>query len=204
MDPPQSLREVVRAHEGGWRLRVGLDGVLELLRRMLWVLVMLIAVIPFALGLAVGLMLLLVPDPSGDREPAIVLTVVLTGPLGLFCVYWAVRLAVVAIRSATAYYQIDLDPAATPTRIVLSGWLHRSTIETANLTDVVVRQRESGLDVVLRTSGKTLVCKVNPLTPVDPHALTGWLSEVLALSTVPVHHHDANGRSLFDTNDVEQ
>jgi hypothetical protein len=73
VDVPQSLRGVVHAHEGGWRLHVGLNGVLGLLRRMLWVLVMMIAV------------------------------------------------AVVAVRSAVAFYRVDLAPATTPTHIVLSG-----------------------------------------------------------------------------------
>lgn len=197
VDVPQSLQGVVLAHAGGWRLRVGLDGVWSVLGRVFWVLVMVIAVGMVVGGLAVGGMILLLPDPSGPRETAIVLTVVLTGPLGLFCVYWAVRLAVVAVRSAVAFCRVDLGPAAAPTRIVFSGWMHRSVVEVAGVNRVMVRERASRLDLVLRTVDGTVVCKINPAAAVDPQALAGWLSEVLAPVAVPVRYCDATW-DLYD------
>jgi hypothetical protein len=200
VDVPQSLHGAVLAHEGGWRLRVGLDGVGGVLRRVFWVLVMVIAVAMFVVGLAAGAMLWLLPDPSGHREAAIVLTVVLTGPVGLFCIYWAVRLALVAVRSAVAFYRVDLGPAAMPTRIVFSGWMHRSVVEVAGVNRVMVRERPSRLDLVLRTGDRTVVCKINPTAAVDPRALAGWLSEILAPVAVPVRYCDATW-DLYDVSE---
>lgn len=191
VDVPLPLRGVVRADEGGWRLRVAPDGVSGVLRRVLWVLVMMSAVAMFVLSLALGMSLFIVPDPAGGPwTPRIVLTVVLTGPLGLLHMYWAVRLFVTAVRSAVAFHRVDLRPVIAPTQIVLSGWLRRAEVDVADLSQVLVRQRRSGLDIVLRTTAKTVVCKANSLTRVVPEVLTAWLGEILAPAEIPVRHVD--------------
>jgi hypothetical protein len=159
--------------------------------------VLVVAVVMFVYGLATGLFLLLLPDPSGHTEATIVLTVVLTGPLGLWVIYWAIRLAVTAIRSAVAFHRIDLPSATSPTRVVVSGWMRRRVVDLADLTWVMVRQRKQDLEIVLRTTGKTVVCPANFPTSADPQVLTMWLGEVLARSEIPVRHCDATWDGLL-------
>jgi hypothetical protein len=190
VEVPRSLRWAVREHRDGWRLYLAGHSALGVPGPVIWVPMLLSAVAVFAVGLGLGLMLLLLPDPSGHLDAAIVLTVFLTGPLGLWVIYGALRLAVAAVRSAIAFGRVDLRPTGRPTHIVLSSSIRRLVIDVADLIGVTVRRSQSGLEIVLRTHDKAVVCPANSLAAVDPDVLTAWLSEILAPAEVPVQHCD--------------
>jgi hypothetical protein len=181
---------MVRVRRRGWRLRLAPRGWLGVLGPVSCVLVSV-----FSLGLAATIVgLFVLPLPA-----AIVATATGTGDvLKLGLLLWPVSAGsamgltyFIGITNAadaydefaTRFLRVDLRPAGAPRKVVVTGWDRRSVIRIADLTGVHVRQTIAELHLV-RRGKETVVCRA--ATRVDPDALAGWLSEILAASGVPV------------------
>jgi hypothetical protein len=196
---PSSLRAVVRARRAGWRVCLAPGGVRGLLAPVAWSLVMVLAVVLGAVGLAVAaapfvafVMDVAARDASDAVGAAFVMIVmpIMGGLIG----YGAVRLGRPAWGFAVAAHRVDIRPAAVPAQIVVAGWVRGPVIEIADLSWVLVRERQSGLELVLCTGDRTVVCPAtvrSPLLRVNPQLLAGWLGQALAPAEVPVAHYNS-------------
>ncbi|MET0133135.1 MAG: hypothetical protein ABW215_06030 [Kibdelosporangium sp.] len=204
VEMPRSLRAVVRARRAGWRLRVAPANVLGVLGPVVWALVLVSAVVLATVGVVFGLspiMTLLLGDDLAEGIGGLIMLPI-SLMTGTACVLGARSLIRAAARFAVGFHRIDLRPATAPTRIVLTGWLHRSVVDVADISRVIVRYCESvpvsfgepALQLVVRTGHTTLVCPalvVGPLRSADPRMLAVWLGEVLGPLEIPVSHYRA-------------
>lgn len=197
---PRSLRAVVRVRRAGWRVCLAPGGAVGLFAPVAWSLVMVLVVVLGAVGLAVAawpfvtFVRSLAARDASDAFGALMMTIIMPcvgGAIG----YGAVCLGRGAWRFAVAVHRIDIRPAAVPARVVTAGWVRGSVIEIADLRWVLVRQRPSGPELVLRAGDRTVVCPAtvrSPLRRVDPRLLADWLGQALAPAEVPVcHYHSA-------------
>jgi hypothetical protein len=202
MEAPRSLRAVIRARRGGWRLRIAPAGVLGLVVPVLLAVIAVVlgaaALVVMEVAIAAAIFDVIIAFVGENVNAFAVVAVFLMLPL-VFIVGWlmgigARALAAAAKHLAFGFQRVDIRPAAAPTRIEAAGWFHRSVVEVADLTSVIVRHRDPELEVVLRVGNATLVCPAmagGPLRRVDPHVLADWLAEVLAPSEISVCHHHA-------------
>ena len=196
---PSSLRAVVRARRAGWRVCLAPGGAPGLLAPVAWSLVMVLAVVLGAVGLAVAAapFVAFVTDvAAGDASGAVgaAFVMIVMPVMGGLIGYGAVRLGRPAWGFAVAAHRVDIRPAAVPAQSVVAGWVRGPVIEIADLSWVLVRERLSGLELVLCTGDRTVVCPAtvrSPLLRVDPQLLAGWLGQALAPAEVPVAHYNS-------------
>ncbi len=194
---PSSLRAVVRARRSGWRVCLAPGGAAGLLAPVAWSLVMVLAVLLGAVGLAVAAWPFVIfvrsvaardANDAGGAAMQVFLLPFIGGVIG----YGAVRLGRAAWGFAVAAHRVDIRPAAVPAQIVVAGWVRGPVIEIADLSWVLVRQRQSGPELVLCTGDRTVVCPAtvrSPLLRVDPRLLADWLGQALAPAEIPVAHY---------------
>jgi hypothetical protein len=196
---PSSLRAVVRARRAGWRVCLAPGGAPGLLAPVAWSLVMVLAVVLGAVGLAVAawpFVAFVLDVAARDANDAVgagfamFLMPFIGGGIG----YGAVRLGRAAWRFAVAAHRVDIRPAAVPAQIVVAGWVRGPVIEIADLSWVLVRERQSGPELVLCTGDRTVVCPAtvrSPLLRVNPRLLADWLGQALAPAEVPVAYYNS-------------
>lgn len=197
---PSSLRAVVRARRAGWRVCLAPGGASALLAPVAWFLVMVLVVLLGAVGLAVAatpfvtFVRAVAARDASDAFGALmdmILLLFIGGAIG----YRAVRLGCAAWSFAVAAHRVDIRPAAVPARVVVAGWVRGPVIDIADLSWVLVRQRQSGPELVLCTGDRTVVCPATvrgPLRRVDPRLLADWLGQALAPAEVPVGHYHSD------------
>jgi hypothetical protein len=199
---PSSLRAVVRARRAGWRVCLAPGGAPGLLAPVAWSLQMVLVVVLGAVGLAVAaapfvaFVRAVAARDASDAVGAVFVMIVMPIMGGLIG-YGAVHLGRDPLRFAVAAHRVDIRPAAVPAQIVVGGWVRRLVIEIADLSWVLVRQGQSGIELVLCAGDRTVVCPATvrgPLRWVDPRLLADWLGQALAPAEVPVGHY----RSALD------
>jgi hypothetical protein len=204
---PRSLHRAVRARRASWRLRNAPGGLFAALAPAAWAIVLtftlvtqaaVTAAFPVAVGTTMGFV-----RPLPVQIVLCVVWFALWATIGVSATTNLGAVVGAVIRFAVAYHRIDLRPAV-PTRIVATGWIRRSVVHVTDLTEVIVREHDQKLEVVLRTRDRTIVCEatsLSPLSEVDPPTLAAWLDDILEPSRVRVrHYHGTLDSSLVRQN----
>ncbi|TCO59604.1 hypothetical protein [Actinocrispum wychmicini] len=211
VDVPYSLRVMARERRGAWQLRLTPGNVPAVLAPLVWVLMMMTNVFVGTAAVAAALLPFagLYWDLHAPSAPPVLSEVALLPAVLLPC--WLVSALVACLAKAMVLFtvgfrQIELWPLAAPTRVVVTGWVRRVVIDSADLTSVLVRHRTGfwaeSWDLVLRAGTVTVVCRptiiftvLGPRRHVEAEVLADWLREVLGPAEVIVRHYDPGSGS---------
>jgi hypothetical protein len=196
---PVPVPRYVRPRRTGWRLYLAPGGMSGLLAPVVWCLVMLLAGVLVAVGVAVAVwpfVAFVWAVADGDASDAVG---ALFGLFVLPCVGGAIGYGAICLWRdvwdfAVAVHRVDIHPAADPARLEVAGWMRGSVIEIADLSWVLVRSSRRRLELVLCVGDdRTVVCpapvRSGPPRWLHPSLLADWLRQTLAFAEIPVAYY---------------